>query len=207
MYVIGADEVGRGCLAGDVFVCAVLVPEWMEPLPGVRDSKQLSPAGRERMYGILTANTSVRWRVASRSVERINQIGINPAQREAYEEAIQALLSLGEEGRKVKVDGSPMWPSTLFPEAPTLFVPHGDASDWEIGAASILAKVTRDRYMKALAPQYPAYGFDVNFGYGTPEHLEALKTLGLTPLHRTKFCRKVELPGDREPSLIEELFG
>lgn len=206
MYLIGADEVGRGCLAGDVYVCAVLVPEGLGPLPGVQDSKQLSARKRRFMYDTLIQEPNIRWRVSSRSVECINKIGINPATREAYEEAIQGLLGLGEQVSEIRVDGNPAWPENLFLEAPTRFIPHGDATDWIIGAASIIAKVTRDAYMQALAAQYPGYDLEDNVGYGTPKHLAAIRELGLTPLHRTLFCRKV-LTNPEEPSLIEELFG
>ena len=159
------------------------------------------------MYDTLLATPGIQYRIASRSVERINEVGINPATQEAYEEAIRGLLAHGLPVSEVRVDGNPAWPPTLFQEAPTRFIQHGDALDWVIGAASIIAKVTRDSYMRKLANQYPEFGFERNFGYGTKEHLAAIKSLGLTPLHRTRFCRKVALPEDAGPGLIEELFG
>jgi ribonuclease HII len=209
MYLIGADEVGRGSLAGDVYVCAVMLPDDMSSIHGVRDSKQLSAAGRQRMYDVLTQTPDIYWRIATRTATRINEVGINPATREAYEEAINGLLQLNEPVAEIRVDGNPAWKTDFFSEATTKFIPHGDDTEWIIGAASILAKVSRDAYMKDLASQYPEeYGFKDNVGYGTKGHLAAIKKLGLTDIHRTRFCRKVlKSKESLGSSLIEEMFG
>lgn len=191
LYLIGADEVGRGCLAGDVTVGAVAVPQNMRAIAGVDDSKKLSPAARERAYGVLTTTAGVHYRLASRTAQDIDERGIVRCLEECFSEAIQGLLDLDIEVGRVWVDGEPIKLDIRSP-VKVKFVPHGDAEDWVIGAASIIAKVSRDAYMVKMADEYPGYGWGRNKGYGTAEHTKGIRLRGLTPLHRKFFCRKLE---------------
>lgn len=203
-YIIGVDEVGRGCLAGDVYVTAVRAPVGMTKIMGVADSKTLSSKKREFLHPILTAHPDLKYRVCTRSVDFINRDGIVKAVREAFLEAIEQLLSLGDSVQVVRVDGIPIWPQNRLP-VPTEFLPKGDVLDWVIGAASIIAKVERDAYMAEQAKQYPQYGWERNAGYGTQEHLAALKQHGLTPLHRTQFCHAhAQVPGPAGQTVFED---
>jgi ribonuclease HII len=195
VYGIGTDEVGRGCLAGDVYVAAVMVPADMDKIEGVADSKVLSPKKREALHGILTKHPDVRYRVVTRPVADITRLGIVRAVRGAFLEAVEALLNLGEPVAAIMVDGVPIWDEGHFPQARTTFLPKGDALDWRIGAASIIAKVERDRYMVEKAKAYPVYLWEKNKGYGTEAHIAAIRQHGLSPLHRPTFCRSFN-PGE-----------
>lgn len=217
-YIIGADEVGRGCLAGPVHVCGAAFPSDMPHIQGVRDSKQLSPHGREKMFKILRGTAGAYWQIASRTPDQIESLGINIAVKECFLEVTERLLkTLQTEGHGVdaiRIDGPSLWPPNRF-QVPTEFIIKGDDTDWVIGAASIVAKVTRDALMDELAAQHPGYGWERNKGYGTAEHTAAIRQRGLTPLHRPKFCRAfgaVSLP--RKPQVfvdegvnVFDLFG
>jgi len=214
--IVGVDEVGRGCLAGDVFVAAVMVPEDMPKVEGVNDSKKLSPARREALYEALKGTPDVHAAIGVRSVQFINDKGITVALRQSFLEAIGKLVDLHLPVGAIRTDGKPLWPVDYF-DTPTEFIIGGDASDWAIGAASIVAKVSRDAYMVEQAAKYrgtnekdKGYGWERNKGYGSKEHIEAIQRLGLTPLHRTKFCRNfvpLEPVEDEGTDLIMELFG
>ena len=205
-YVIGADEVGRGCVAGDVLVCAVMVPEDKPTVEGVRDSKKLSATRREAVNQRLFADPAVISRVATRPATLIDSKGISLALRECFTEAIQGLLDMLVEGDEVsvRVDGNPF---PLDVTAPVTFIVRGDDSEWVIGAASIIAKVTRDRYMGDMGDVHPGYGFEKHAGYGTPEHIEAIKKLGLSPIHRASFCKAWTPTKVFEDASILDLFG
>lgn len=176
LAVAGMDEVGRGPLAGDVVTACVILPS--EPLIlWVDDSKKLSESRREKVYDeIMTRALYVG--IGRRSPEIIDRINILEATKEAMREAaaavpadlflVDAVSSLGLHGREISVI-------------------KGDASSYSIAAASIVAKVTRDREMRELDRLYPGYGFARNKGYGTREHIDALKRLGPTPIHRRSF--------------------
>lgn len=190
--IIAADEVGRGCLAGPLVVGAVLVPEDMGRIAGVNDSKKLSPASRQRMSDVLLntegLKTATSWVYAS----TIDRAGITAALTGAFLGAVSTLLDLLEDRSQVsevRVDGSPM-PGIRFGNIPVKFIVKGDALDWRIGAASIIAKVARDTWMMEQHPLYPHYHWDHNMGYGTKDHTDAIRVHGLTPLHRATFCRR-----------------
>lgn len=175
----GVDEVGRGPLAGPVVAAAVILPADCY-IPGVRDSKTLSPAQREWLYREITAR-AVDFSVASVGPGEIDTLNILRATHRAISLAIGGLRPRPE---LALVDGLPV---------PGLPVPHeaivdGDARSHIIAAASILAKVTRDRLMTAYAAVYPGYGFAEHKGYGTAAHLESLRRLGPCPLHRRSFA-------------------
>lgn len=177
-YICGVDEVGRGPFAGPVMAGAVILPRDCEILY-LNDSKKLSPKKRELLYEEI-CEKALAFSVASVGPERIDEINILQATFEAMREAVAGL--------KVR-------PDIILVDAvhiPGLDIPQesiikGDAKSVSIAAASIVAKVTRDRAMQEYALLYPGYGFERNMGYGTAEHREALKTLGATPIHRKSF--------------------
>lgn len=177
--VAGVDEAGRGPLAGPVVAAAVILDE-LQPIKGLADSKVLSPRKRERLYDEIRAR-ALCCSIASASAEEIDQINILQATMLAMKRAVEGLRILPH---RVVVDGN---------RVPQLRVPvealvKGDALLPAISAASILAKVTRDRLCDALHAEHPAYGFAAHKGYPTPEHLAALRTHGPCPEHRRSFA-------------------
>ena len=185
-YVIGADEVGRGSLAGDVFVAGVMAPADLPPIEGVTDSKQVTPFNRDRLHGVLIETAGLHYRIARRTAEDIDGRGMVVCLRECFTEVIEGLLSLKLPVERIRVDGDPL---DLKVERPVEYLVRGDSLDWVIGAASIIAKVERDRYMTKLADEFPGYGWAKNAGYGTKEHTKGIKLRGLTTQHRRTFCK------------------
>ncbi|SEH60907.1 ribonuclease HII [Paracoccus alkenifer] len=179
ILVCGVDEVGRGPLAGPVTAAAVILPASGIP-DGLDDSKKLTPAGRERLAARIMACAD--WAVAHASVEEIAQLNIYHASHLAMCRAVAALKS---RPCVVLVDGNRI-PAAL--DLPARAIVGGDAKSLSIAAASIIAKVTRDRIMVDLAQQHPGYGWDRNMGYPTASHRRALAELGPTPLHRMGFA-------------------
>lgn len=182
----GVDEVGRGPLAGDVVAAAVILdPD--RPVPGLRDSKLLCPARRE-VLAVEIREHALAWSVARASVAEIDELNILQASLLAMHRAVQAL---DPQPVQVLVDGNqlPRWPYAAQP------VVGGDDRVPAIAAASILAKVQRDRELVELDRHYPGYGFAAHKGYATPEHLRALQRLGITPLHRRSFAPVRKLLG------------
>jgi ribonuclease HII len=175
----GVDEVGRGPLAGDVVAAAVMLDPH-RPIEGLRDSKKLSATRREELAQLIRER-SLAWSIASASVAEIDELNILQASLLAMHRAVQALDPQPE---YVLVDGNrlPRWHYASQP------VVRGDDRVPAIAAASILAKVHRDSALIALEIQYPGYGFASHKGYPTPEHLQALQTLGVTPMHRRSFA-------------------
>ncbi|MFB4162644.1 ribonuclease HII [Alteribacillus sp. JSM 102045] len=176
-YIAGVDEVGRGPLAGPVTAGAAILPD-NAVFPGLTDSKKLSEEKREYYYQLLKEQ-ALAFHVVHIPAEKIDSINIYQASKEA--------MKLAVAGLSIKADA-------LFVDAMSLPLPmkqlsltKGDAKSASIAAASVLAKVERDRYMKKMAGVYPAYGFDKHMGYGTKGHLEALRTYGPTPEHRKSF--------------------
>ena len=181
VHVAGVDEVGRGPLAGPVVVCAIVMPFGERAIGGVTDSKALLPAERERLAArILEKATAVR--LAASSVAAIAHHNIYQATARAMARAIAGLPVRPDH---ILVDGKPI--KTLGVEHQA--VVNGDAICYSIACASIVAKVTRDRLMQRLAARHPVYAWESNAGYGTPAHLAALRTYGLTAHHRLSFCR------------------
>jgi len=177
--VAGVDEAGRGPLAGPVVAAAVVLPE-LEELPGVFDSKQLTEPEREALLEELSRLPGISIGVGIASVEEIDQFNILNATHVAMRRAVAELAPAAD---FVLVDGLPV---KGFP-VPCRNVVQGDAKCAAIAAASIVAKVRRDRIMKDLDAAYPGYGLAAHKGYGTAEHLAALKKLGVTPVHRRSF--------------------
>jgi ribonuclease HII len=174
----GLDEAGRGPLAGPVTAAAVILPDGFD-LAGIDDSKKLGAAQREALAVRIRAEC--RFAIATVDVETIERINILWASMLAME---QALAHLGVEPTAIYVDGDRV-PRGLTGRAKA--VVGGDAKFACIAAASIIAKVDRDARMLAYAAEYPGYGFERHFGYGTPEHLLALSVRGPCPIHRRSF--------------------
>jgi ribonuclease HII len=185
--IAGVDEAGRGPLAGPVVAAAVVFPaDWIlgglpEALQEVNDSKQLSARMREALYAGLISRPEIRFGIARVDAQLIDQINILQATHRAMN---LALARLNPPPRHVLVDGLRV-KTLAFPQTPVV---SGDALSWSIAAASILAKVTRDRLMVEFDREYPGYGFSSHKGYGTPEHLAALKERGPCPIHRHSFA-------------------
>ncbi len=182
--VVGIDEVGRGCLAGPVVAAAVLLPPFCDILSGVRDSKTLSLSKRENLFEKIKAQARAIG-VGEASVEEINQLNILHA---TYLAMHRALLEIKKTSLCdfVLIDGSALKTTLDFGEHRTLV--GGDGSSYSIACASIIAKVTRDRFMRDLAVSYPYYGWEKNAGYGTKQHLAGLETYGVSPWHRTEYA-------------------
>jgi ribonuclease HII len=187
VHVAGVDEVGRGCLAGPVVAGAVILRS-DEYVPGIADSKVLSACERERLFGEITG-ACVAWGVAVIGADEIDRINIHKASLKAMREAILALVPLPG---FVLVDGFRI-PELLMPQRPII---GGDRKSTAIAAASILAKVTRDRIMADLHCEDPRYGFDRHKGYATRDHLDAVNRFGYSLRHRRTF---------RPPSLFDNI--
>jgi len=176
--VAGVDEAGRGPLAGPVVAAAVILDD-LKPIPGLADSKTLSARQRERLSEAIHAR-ALCFSVAQASVEEIDQLNILQATLLAMRRAV---MGLRLKPNKVLVDGNRLPTLEIMAEA----VVQGDRKVPAISAASILAKVARDRWCLEIDAEYPAYGFAAHKGYGTAQHLEALQRHGATPWHRRSF--------------------
>ena len=187
--VAGVDEVGRGCLAGPVMAgVVVLDPE--RHIPGLRDSKQVTAAERERLYDKIVRQ-ALAWGVSSAEPAEIDTLNIHRASLDAMRRAVMALSPLPD---LVLVDAFRI-PSLLMAQRG---VPHGDSRCAAIAAASIVAKVTRDGVMRQLHDRDPRYGFDRHKGYATADHLAAVARYGYSEVHRRSF---------RPPSVFDTIDG
>jgi ribonuclease HII len=187
--VAGMDEVGRGPLAGPVVACVVVMPPDVRAIAGVNDSKQLNARERERLAALIRAR-ALGLAIGAASVREIDEFNIYKATVLAMRRALRRLPLRPDH---LIVDGKPIR---------TLGVPHtavvkGDARCYSVACASIVAKVTRDRLMHALARRHPGYHWEQNVGYGTPAHLQGLAAQGATVHHRRSFLPRVQT----------ELFG
>lgn len=178
-FICGIDEVGRGPLAGPVCAAAVILPKGLK-IDGVNDSKKLSEKKREKLYDeIIDASVAYSIQFVSETV--IDEINIRRATHLAMQNAVD---DLNIQPDILLVDGSD---NIDFDNIESRYIVKGDANSETIAAASILAKVTRDRYMVSLSSQYPEYGFDSHKGYCTKKHMEAIREYGLLPIHRKTF--------------------
>lgn len=177
--VAGVDEAGRGALVGNVVAAAVILPAQFD-LPGLTDSKKLSARQREALFDAITAQ-ALAWCAAAASPAEIDAMNIHHATLLAMRRAVEGLAISPQ---SVLVDGK------FTPELamPARAIVGGDASEACIAAASIIAKVTRDRQMAELEARFPGYGFAAHKGYGTKTHLAALARLGATPEHRRSYA-------------------
>ena len=182
LAVAGIDEAGRGCWAGPVTAGAVILPAdpaVLERLSGVRDSKLMTPAERDAMFDLIP-QAARAWGTGEADNAEIDCLGILNATRLAMKRAIAALAVRPDH---LLIDYVRIHDVTI----PQIGIPHGDMVSLSIAAASVMAKVTRDRKMESLAEQYPQYGFEKHKGYGTKQHQEALARFGPSPLHRMSF--------------------
>ena len=177
-YVCGIDEVGRGPLAGPVVACACILPKDCNILY-INDSKKLSKKKREELYDIIMKE-AVAVGIGYNSPERIDEINILQATFEAMREAISKLSVTPD----ILLNDAVTIPGVDIKQVPII---KGDAKSISIGAASIVAKVTRDRLMEDYDKLFPEYGFASNMGYGTAVHIKALKEIGPCPIHRRSF--------------------
>ena len=177
LRIAGIDEVGRGPLFGPVVAAAVILPIGCR-LQGLTDSKKLSEKKRNQLDIEIRA-CAVAWAIAAVDVETIDRINIRRASLEAMRRAVEQLNDIPD---YLLIDGR----DTIRWNCPQQAVIHGDALSFSIAAASVLAKVRRDRLLVELDNEYPGYGLANHRGYGTPEHLQALARLGPTPLHRRR---------------------
>ncbi len=194
----GVDEAGRGPLAGPVVAAAVVLPEaWAregipEPLRRLNDSKQLSESVREELYEAIQVSDAIVSAVSVVEASVIDEINILQATHRAMNEALAGLEPPAEHAL---VDGRPV-PSLILPQTAVV---KGDAKSFSIAAASILAKVTRDRIMVQYDEKFPGYGFAGHKGYGTKAHLLAIEELGACPIHRMSFAPLK----DNQPDLFD----
>ena len=178
-YLCGIDEVGRGPLAGPVYAAAVILPKDCDILY-LNDSKKLSEKKREELYDVIMEK-AVAVGIGSSTCERIDEINILQATYEAMTKAVNS-LSVKPGGLLIDAVHIPQ-----LEEYKQISIIKGDAKSISIAAASIVAKVTRDRIMKEYAEVYPEYGFDSNKGYGSADHISAIKKYGPCPIHRRSF--------------------
>ena len=185
--VAGVDEAGRGPLAGPVVAAAAILPShWAETglpagLIGLNDSKQLTAAQREKFFSFLTTCAEIEFAIAAVNAGMIDEINILQATHRAMNDALVQLSPLPPHAL---VDGRPV--KTL--RVPQTAIVKGDARSYSIAAASVLAKVTRDRLMREYHAQFPEYGFTEHKGYGTAQHMAAIEKHGACPIHRKSFA-------------------
>ena len=188
----GCDEAGRGPLAGPVYAAAVILPpDFFHPL--LNDSKQMSASARETLHEIIEKE-AIAWKVVAVEPEEIDRLNILWASITGMQRAV---LALDPAPDFLLIDGNRFKPFASYGCDRYRTVVHGDATYASIAAASVLAKTYRDDRMRALAAEYPGYGWERNMGYPTPEHIEAIRRLGYTPEHRMSFH-----PAALEPSLF-----
>jgi len=194
--VAGVDEAGRGPLAGPVVAAAAILPSrWAETglpaeLAGLNDSKQLTESRRERFFEFLTACAEIEFAITAVDAGVIDEINILQATHRAMNDA---LSQFNPQPQHALVDGRPVRAMRV----PQTAIVKGDAKSYSIAAASVLAKVTRDRLMREYHAQFPEYGFAEHKGYGTARHLAAIAAHGACPIHRKSFA----------PLKLQEPFG
>ena len=183
LFICGIDEAGRGPLAGPVAAGTVILPE-DQTILRLNDSKKLSPKAREELYEEIREK-AVSWSVAMVNAETIDEINILQAVYEAMRQAVHGLSRTPD----IYLNDAVLIPG--LPEEKQVKIIHGDAKSLSIAAASIMAKVTRDRLMEEYDAIYPEYGFARHKGYGTREHIDAIKKYGMCPIHRRSFLTRI----------------
>lgn len=209
-HVVGIDEAGRGAWAGPVMAGAVCLPpedhnhgaDLRTMLSGVRDSKQMTALARTRLYDRI-ASTALAWGVGSADAAEIDALGIVPATCLAMRRAVDQLSTNFTQVKpnfllmdSIRCTAFEMYVDEVLPMKAYV---RGDSLSLSIAAASVLAKVTRDRYMITQDDSYPAYGFAIHKGYGVPQHIRALAEHGASPLHRMSFAPLRDLRQKQEP--------
>jgi ribonuclease HII len=185
VHIAGIDEAGRGAIAGPVVAAAVILPltepKKLQKLQGVNDSKQLTAKARQRLYAVISEQ-ALAYGISMESAQVIDEIGIIPATKRAMRAAVSQLTPAADH---LLIDGRIRLATLPIPQQAII---RGDGKSLSIAAASILAKVTRDRHMMALDEQYPGYGFAQHKGYGTEQHRLAIERHGPCPVHRHSFA-------------------
>lgn len=181
------DEVGRGCLAGSVVACAIIMPRNLL-IDGVNDSKKLTPKKRDKLFDIIK-QSALAIGIGEISCNTVDKINIKNATKLAMKQAIENLKD--KKGNKIVPDCLLIDAEKLDLQIPQHNIIKGDAKCHGIAAASIIAKVTRDRQMKELDKTFPEYKFAKNKGYGTKDHVQALQIYGPTEIHRKSFLKKI----------------
>ncbi len=187
VFVAGVDEVGRGCLAGPVIAAAAILPrdkKLLKKLEKVNDSKQLSHKQREELFPVIQ-EVAISYGIGIVSEKIIDEINILQASLLAMKKALE---NLSVSSDYVLVDGNKKIPGIEYPQTAII---KGDSASLSIAAASIIAKVTRDKIMVEMEEKYPGYFFEKHKGYPTKQHFEAIKKQGLTAIHRLTFCKNV----------------
>ena len=184
--VCGCDEAGAGPLAGPVYAAAVILPFGVE-LPGLNDSKKLTEKKREALFPVIREQ-AVAWAVARVEAAEIDETDILSARMKAMQLAVDQLTPAPD---FALLDGNRDHGRSAAVTTPHRMIVKGDSLSASIAAASILAKVSRDRYMKEIAAQYPQYEFDRHKGYGTKRHYELLRQYGPSPIHRRTFLKNL----------------
>lgn len=190
-WLVGVDEAGRGPLAGPVAVGLVLVPKNFDfnLIPKVNDSKKVSPKVREEVFARatkLSRDGFLSYTVVLTAASVIDKKGISVVIRESIEKGL-VTLEVPADTTFIKLDGLLSAPA-IYRYQETII--KGDATEKVIGLASIMAKVTRDRYMQRIAKKYPLYEFEIHKGYGTQKHLRAIEKYGLSGIHRKTYCKR-----------------
>lgn len=198
-YIACIDEVGRGCLAGDVVACAIIMPRDLL-IEGVNDSKKVAPKKREKLYDIIIEN-SIAIGIGSINSKKIDEINIKNSTKLAMKEAVAALKD--KNGNKINPDFVLIDAEKIDIDIPQMGIIKGDEKCHGIAAASIIAKVYRDRKCQDWAKTYDGYKLEKNKGYGTKEHREALKKLGASPIHRKTFLKKI-LTVEQQTNLLDK---
>lgn len=201
-FLVGTDEAGRGPAAGGVYAAAVHIDnfEIAKELQKLNDSKKLSAKVREELYDVISNNTICS--VACVEVEDIEKYNILNCSLKAMKLSCEDVINKGEANKKkilTIVDGNRLIRNYDYPQQ---FIIKGDSKSASIAAASILAKVTRDRYMQKIHEEYPQYNWAKNAGYLTKEHIEAIKKYGITKYHRKSFLKNILAPKPEQLSLI-----
>lgn len=186
-YIACIDEVGRGCLAGSVVTCAIIMPRNLL-IEGVNDSKKLTPKKRDKLFDEIVQK-SIAIGIGEIDCKTIDEINIKNATKMAMLQAVANLKS--KEGQAILPDYLLIDAEKLNTDIPQSNIIKGDANCHGIAAASIIAKVTRDRMMMELDTIYPEYNFKSNKGYGTKDHIDALLKYGPTDIHRFSFLKKI----------------
>ena len=181
-YICGVDEAGRGPLAGPVCAAAVILPEGCI-IEGVNDSKKLTEKKRDALFDVII-ETAVSCSIAFGTVEEIERDNILVTTMNTMKRAVEGLSVKAD---YAMIDGNRLPPLSI----PAEYIVKGDAKSMSVAAASILAKVSRDRLMLEYAEKYPQYGFEKNKGYGTKLHIEKILEYGETPIHRPSFLKKI----------------
>lgn len=188
-FIAGVDEVGRGPLAGPVVAAAVVLPRDFQ-VPGIDDSKKLTEKKREALFPIIKEE-ALAWGIGMADHKRIDEINILQATKEAMVQAVDGAAAMLKESYQQKIQHILFDAMTIDSiSVPQTSIIKGDSKSLSIAAASVLAKVTRDRMMVEMAERYPGYAFEKNKGYGTKAHYEGLREQGSCPIHRESFLKK-----------------